>query len=243
MWITDFGLAKTDDEQGLTRTGDVVGTLRYLAPEAFNGATDKRSDIYALGLTIFEILALRPAFDESDRQHLIAQITRGVPLLSRVNPQVPTDLVAVVHKATDLEPHRRYASAGELAADLQRFLNDEPVKARRVTSAEQFWRWAQHNRSLAVSLAALGILLLSTGGGVGVAVALYMQNKASLRPAQATAEQQANESRVNLYYSHMQFARQAAETHRGVGTAPRDSRLLASLPPSCRTCAVGSGTS
>ncbi len=218
VWITDFGLAKSEeDDQGLTRTGDIVGTLRYLAPEAFNGNNDKRSDIYALGLTIYEMLALKPAFDESDRQRMIAQITRGVPLLTRVNPEAPADLVAIVHKATDLDPARRYATAGELAADLQRYLHDEPVKARRVTTIEQTWRWARQNRALALSLAALMILMAGAVLGSIAAVASYRRQNASALASQADAEQRAREARVNLYYSQMQLARQAAETHRGVG--------------------------
>src|SRR5205807_9462490 len=67
VWITDFGLAKAGDQQNLTPTGDVLGTLRYMPPEAFEGKTDARGDIYALGLTLFELLCLRPAFDEQDR--------------------------------------------------------------------------------------------------------------------------------------------------------------------------------
>ena len=75
VWVTDFGLAKADDQQNLTHTGDIVGTLRYMPPEAFDGQADARGDVYRLGLTLYELLALRPAFDETDRHRLIKQVT------------------------------------------------------------------------------------------------------------------------------------------------------------------------
>ena len=138
VWVTDFGLAKADDQQNLTHTGDILGTLRYMSPEAFDGKTDARSDIYALGLTLYELLALRPAFDERDRPKLIKQVTTvEAPLLGKLNPEVPRDLETIVHKAMDRDPPHRYQTAGELAADLQHFLDDEPITARRSSVAEQ----------------------------------------------------------------------------------------------------------
>ena len=75
VWVTDFGLAKANDQQNLTHTGDILGTLRYMPPEAFEGKTDARSDVYSLGLTLYEMLAFRPAFDEKERNRLIKQVT------------------------------------------------------------------------------------------------------------------------------------------------------------------------
>ena len=133
VWVTDFGLAKADDQQNLTHTGDILGTLRYMPPEAFEGKTDARSDVYSLGLTLYEMLAFRPAFDEKERNRLIKQVTRGrAGRLGKLNRHVPRDLETIVHKAIDKDPERRYASAGELAEDLQRFIEDEPIQARRV---------------------------------------------------------------------------------------------------------------
>ena len=77
VWVTDFGLAKADDQQNLTHTGDILGTLRYMPPEAFDGKADARGDIYSLGLTLYEMLAFRPAFDESERNQLIKQVDAG----------------------------------------------------------------------------------------------------------------------------------------------------------------------
>jgi serine/threonine protein kinase len=134
VWVTDFGLAKAADSEDLTHTGDVLGTLRYMPPEAFEGKSDARSarsDVYSLGVTLYELLALRPAFEEKDRNKLVKQVTTGEPpRLERLNREVPRDLVTIVHKAIDRDPRQRYASAGELAADLQRFAVDEPIRAR-----------------------------------------------------------------------------------------------------------------
>ena len=79
VWVTDFGLAKADDQENLTHTGDILGTLRYMPPEAFEGKTDARSDVYSLGLTLYEMLAFRPAFDEKERNRLIKQVTQEEP--------------------------------------------------------------------------------------------------------------------------------------------------------------------
>ena len=138
VWVTDFGLAKADDQQNLTHTGDILGTLRYMPPEAFEGKTDARSDVYSLGLTLYEMLAFRAAFDEKERNRLIKQVTDAEPdRLGKLNRQMPRDLQTIVHKAIDKDPAQRYASAGELAEDLQRFIDDEPIRARRVSAAER----------------------------------------------------------------------------------------------------------
>src|SRR5262249_37635124 len=100
VWVTDFGLAKAADSEDLTHTGDIVGTVRYLAPERFRGQADARGDVYALGLTLYELLTLRPAFDEADRNQLIAQVLHaGPPRPRQLCPDVPRDLETIVLKA------------------------------------------------------------------------------------------------------------------------------------------------
>jgi hypothetical protein len=119
VWVTDFGLAKAEGGENLTHTGDILGTLRYMPPEAFDGKADPRGDIYSLGLTLYELVALRPAFDERERNRLIKQVTTAAPeQLGRVRRGVPRDLDTIISKAFDRDPTRRYATAGELAADL-----------------------------------------------------------------------------------------------------------------------------
>jgi serine/threonine protein kinase len=176
VWVADFGLARAEQDEGLTHTGDIVGTLRYMPPEAFEGRTEKRSDLYSLGLTLYELLALRPAFEEKDRNQLIKRVTtEEPPRLDKLNPQVPRDLVTIIHKAIEREPSRRYATAQELAADLQRFLDDEPIRARRVGAAEHAWRWCRRHPGVATLTAALVLLRVNS---------IWMRmNSARARPA------------------------------------------------------------
>jgi serine/threonine protein kinase len=154
VWLTDFGLAKASGTPDLTGTGDLLGTFRYLAPERFRGRADARSDVYALGLTLFELIALRPAFDEPDQAGLMRRITSdGVPRLDGPSAHVPRDLATIVHKATAKEAADRYQTAGALADDLRRFLDDRSITARRVGWPEQAWRWGRRKPALAASLA------------------------------------------------------------------------------------------
>jgi serine/threonine protein kinase len=165
LWVTDFGLAKLSDSEDLTHSGDILGTLRYMAPERFRGQSDVRSDIYGLGLTLYELLALRPAFQETDRSRLIEMITGAeLPQLLKLDPAIPRDLATIVHKAIARDSSDRYPTAGELASDLARFLEDRPIKARRLSPVGVAWRWAKRNRAVA------GLLGLVTALVVGHSV-------------------------------------------------------------------------
>ena len=149
VWITDFGLAKADDD-GMSASGDILGTLRYMAPERFRGEGDARADIYALGLTLYELLTLRPAYESTDRLHLIERIKNEEPARPRsIDPQIPRDLETIVLKAIDKHPDHRYPTAAALAEDLRRFLADEPIKARQISTSERYWRWARRNPAVA----------------------------------------------------------------------------------------------
>jgi serine/threonine protein kinase len=168
VWVTDFGLAKAEGGSELTGTGDVVGTVRFMAPERFRGQADARSDVYGLGATLYELLTLRPAFDAPDRAALIARILHDEPApLRRLDRTIPRDLETVILKALAREPERRYATAADLARDLQRFLDDQPVLARRVRPWERLAKWVKRRpvvaallALLAVTLAALGVMML-----------------------------------------------------------------------------------
>lgn len=159
IWVTDFGLAKTDEQEHLTGIGDVVGTLRYLAPEAFHGRYDRRSDVYSLGLTLYELAALRPAFSDSNRARLVQVVAHELPpRLCAIAPDVPKDLETIIHKAIEREPERRYQTADEMSEDLRRFLDNEPVQARRVTVLRRTVQWCQRHPSLACLLTVLFVL-------------------------------------------------------------------------------------
>jgi serine/threonine protein kinase/Flp pilus assembly protein TadD len=173
LWITDFGLARVRGDLSLTRSGDLVGTLRYMSPEqalARRGVVDQRTDVYALGLTLYELLTLRPAFDGSDHSELLRQIAQDEPIpLRRVNSSIPRDLETIVMKAICKEPSGRYSTAQELADDLVRFRDDQPILARRPSILESTIRRARRHRQIVVT--ALTMLVLAVAGG-GVALGL-----------------------------------------------------------------------
>jgi serine/threonine protein kinase len=169
LWITDFGLAQFHADVGLTGTGDLLGTLRYMSPEQVAGrrtAVDHRTDVYSLGATLYEVLARRPLHDGADRATLLHQILNDEPQPPRsVDRSIPVELETIILKAVAKEPEERYATAGELVADLRRFLEDRPVLARRPSFREQAWKWARRHRSLVTSLVVallLSVAVLAT---------------------------------------------------------------------------------
>lgn len=160
IWVADFGLARRADLEGVTQTGEIVGTLRYMAPEQLRGAADARTDLYALGVTLYELLTLQPAVNAP--QLLSGQGQRGTIRRPRaVRPEIPADLETITLKACSPEPERRYQSAADLEADLRRFLEDRPIQARRVTPIERLWRWSRRNPLIATLSACTFLLLLT----------------------------------------------------------------------------------
>src|SRR5262249_54442900 len=138
VWITDFGLAKLEGSDGPTQTGDIIGPVRYVAPEGCEGFSDRRSDLYGLGMTLYELLTLRPAFESVTRLKLIEQVIHDPPPAPRKkDPRVPRDVETIVLKAIAKDPAERYATADAMAADLENFLADRPIVARRSGPAER----------------------------------------------------------------------------------------------------------
>jgi serine/threonine protein kinase len=163
LWVTDFGLAQVQSDARLTMTGDLVGTLRYMSPEqtlAKRVIIDHRTDIYSLGMTLYELLTLQPAFDGGDRQQLLRQIAFEEPLPPRrVNRAIPAELETIVLKAMEKRPQDRYATAQELADDLRHWCEDRPIKARRPSLWQVAARWARRHKPLVG--AATAVLLLA----------------------------------------------------------------------------------
>jgi WD40 repeat protein/serine/threonine protein kinase len=171
LWLTDFGLAKWAGHHDLTQSGDIVGTVRYMPPEAFEGTCGPACDIYGLGLTLYELLARRPAFDGVDRARLMWQVSQtSPPPLRGLDRTIPLDLATIVHKAIERRPADRYATAAAMAADLARFLEDRPILARRASAAERYWRWARRNPAIAVMGGILtAVLILATAASLAAA--------------------------------------------------------------------------
>jgi WD40 repeat protein/serine/threonine protein kinase len=230
LWVTDFGLAQVQGDGGLTLTGDLLGTLRYMSPEQALGrrvVTDGRTDVYSLGVTLYELLTLRPAVEGRDRAEILRRIAERAPVPPRrLNPAVPRDLETVVLKAIEKDPSCRYLTAADLAADLRRFLESRPVGARRIGLAERSARWAARNPWVA-GLAAALILLLATTAGVTSAMALRLQlathqaraeailvrrSLEAVSAASAASGAARGELRRRLYAAHLRLALEAWES-------------------------------
>jgi serine/threonine protein kinase/WD40 repeat protein/Tfp pilus assembly protein PilF len=174
VWVLDFGLAKSEAAGEQSASRDIVGTLRYMAPERFDGRSDRRSDVYGLGVTLYELLTLRPAFDDGQQSALIHQILHGAATSPRyIDRRIPRDLETIVLKAMAREPSARYASAHALGEDLRRFLENRTILARRSTSLERTSRWCRRNPLVAALLTSVVVLLAFIAGYYSVAATQY----------------------------------------------------------------------
>ena len=222
LWIADFGLARINQDPGLTRTGEILGTLRYASPEqalARPGVIDHRTDVYSLGATLYELLTLQPIFDGKDRNRLLAQIATDDPVSPRrLDPTISPELETIVLKACAKERDDRYLSARDLAEDLKRFLDDRPILARPPSPIERLLKLARRHKAVAVtSLVALGIMLVS------LSVANLLVNNAY--KSERLKADEANQQRLLAEKSFNQ-AREAVEQLVNIS-----EEQLANIPP------------
>lgn len=186
--ITDFGLAKKLDEVGQTQSGAIMGSPSYMAPEQAAGKTKKvgpSCDVYGLGVILYECLTGRPPFKAATTVDTLWQVVSRDAVSPRsLLPNLSVDLNTICMKCLHKDPTRRYASAGELADDLRRFLNGKPVVARPVGRVEKLWRWCGRNPALATSLAAAMFALFA-----GVIVSTYFGINATWKAQEARLAQ------------------------------------------------------
>ena len=168
IWVADFGLAFREDLEGQTQTGELLGTLRYMAPEQFVAKADSRSDIYSLGLTLFELLTLRPALEAPKRRVLDPTKYSQLEFTASERQVIPRDLQTIVLKASALEPENRYERAKDFQEDLERFLDDLPILARRESPIESAMRWIRRNPAIASLAASLFGLLVAIATILGL---------------------------------------------------------------------------
>jgi tetratricopeptide (TPR) repeat protein len=170
VWVTDFGLARFGADAGLTMSGDLLGTLRYMAPEqvlARHGLVDHRADVYALGCTLYELLSGRPMVAAKERAEILRKIAfEDPPALRKRDRAIPEELETVTLKALAKNPAERYATARELADDLRRWLEDKPINAKPPNLLQRSARqMRRHPKVVAATFAVL--LLAATGAMVG----------------------------------------------------------------------------
>jgi WD40 repeat protein/tRNA A-37 threonylcarbamoyl transferase component Bud32/tetratricopeptide (TPR) repeat protein len=198
--VGDFGLAKrVEADTGLTQSGAIVGTPSYMAPEqagSARGAVTTATDVYGLGALLYALLCGRPPFQGPTVLETLLQVRTCEPASPRaVNPQVVRDLETICLKCLRKEPERRYGSAEELAADMERYLAGEPIQGRPVGRTERTWRWCRRNPLAAALTAAVALSLLA-----GTVIASYFAVQADRRARdQAEARQQADDARAEAY--------------------------------------------
>jgi serine/threonine protein kinase/tetratricopeptide (TPR) repeat protein len=220
VWVADFGLARLQGNTGVTVTGDLLGTLRYMSPEqalAQRGVVDHRTDLYSLGATLYELLTLSPAFNGSDLQALVHQITSEEPVPpSRLNHHLPRDLETIVLKAMAKEPVNRYSTMQELSDDLRRFLADQPIKARRPSLAERALRWSRRHRSLVLSA---GLTLVLAVFCLAISTVLIYQALSS-----AASQSQARAIELKRAQANLDLANRALDLYLNTAESwfPRD---------------------
>jgi len=200
MWVTDVGLAKAMEENDVSRSGELVGTLRYMAPEQLRGVTDTRSDLYSLGLTLYELICFRPAFCGRSQSELIGQITRGSPATPRsINPSIPSDLEAIVLKAIAESPKNRYQTGEEFTMALQRFLGHHSLRTAPLVHVQNQrettcikWNWSSLTTavlSLSVAIIVGGIMyLMASSKRINASVSTNSGDEIRSTPTQSMAK-------------------------------------------------------
>ncbi len=201
VWLTDFGLVKNISNQSITKTGDIIGTPQYMAPESFEGTYDERSETYCLGLTLYEIATLRPAYENATTPELIRKITTSDPAPpKKLEPRIPRDLNRIIEKAVSREPDYRYQTAAELREDLRAFLDDRPISARKISLLENMWRWGRRNPAQAFTSFFVAFMLLTIATAATLALLKNQQLTAEIEQRLHSTDVQvrATKSALNL---------------------------------------------
>jgi tetratricopeptide (TPR) repeat protein len=211
--ITDFGLARPEAGGGITDSGAMVGTPLYMSPEqirARKGEIDRRTDIWSLGATLYEMVVGAPPFPGESTQEILQAILEVEPRAPRTfRPDLPADLEVVILKAMEKEPKRRYASALEMAQDLERFLEGEPIMARRTTIVARGWRRLKKHKTI-----------------VGLAAAIVVISLAMTWTMKRARDQQ----RARAYDNAIEMARNAFTEENNLGAAEKFEAALKERP-------------
>ena len=213
--ITDFGLAcLLDEEDGLSRTGQVLGTPGYMAPEQADGRRweiGPATDIHALGAILYECLTGRPPFKGASLHETLALVCEQAPVpVRRLRPDVPRDLETICLKCLHKAPAKRYASAAELADDLSRFQQGQPIRARPMSRLERGWRWCRRQPLLAALTAACCLLAASLLCGAGWYASQMAAAKSAVQTAAAAVDEAREVAATQEYFALLHANRERA---------------------------------
>jgi len=239
LWVADFGLALVKDGHNSSAGDALRGTLRYMSPEHASGRAtvgDPRTDVYSLGATLYELLTLRPVYEGEDRLDLLRRMAWEDPRPPRrVDSAIPADLETVVMKAIDRDPSQRYATAGEMADDLRRFLEHRPIKARPPGALGRAARWARRNRptvaaAAVAAFAALTALAVASAWShrmlarhnAALASALALAERKELLNRRYSGNSQVRMAQQELAAGHVEFVQEALERVRPAPGEPDD---------------------
>jgi WD40 repeat protein len=204
LWITDFGLARRQQDVALTHSGALVGTPRYMSPEQAEASRcpiDHRTDVYSLGVTLYELVTSRPPFSGKTPAEVVLQIIGREPIPPRrLDPAIPRDLETIILKAMAKQPRDRYQTAAELGDDLRRWLNLEPIKARRIGPAGRTIRWCRRNPRLALVSAAAAMIILALSSIYYVNASNARREAEAQRDNARTAVDQAKDTLARSLY-------------------------------------------
>jgi serine/threonine protein kinase/WD40 repeat protein len=216
--ITDFGLAKRirEADGARTRTGAILGTPSYMAPEQAEGRLGDigpTTDIYALGTILYESLTGRPPFRTDSTLETLLQVRTEEPVSPRrLQSRLPKDIETICLKCLQKEPRKRYQNALALAEDLQRFLEGEPIQARPVSRPERLWRWCRRKPTLAASLAFAFLLLLFISFGAPLAAVVLRQQRNEARQSAQRAQAAEQDAKDKLWHSYLEQAKAGSLT-------------------------------
>jgi serine/threonine protein kinase/WD40 repeat protein len=214
VWVTDFGLAKLEGGEEVSKSQDLVGTLRYMAPERFRGISSRAGDIYALGATLYELVTLRPAFNGSDQLRLIDQIVHEPPERPRlIDRHVPRDLETIVMRALANEPGDRFRTAHEMAEELRRFVEGLPIRSRDILFTERFWRWCKREPWLAGANVAAATTTIALAIGSTIAAKFYYDRQEDAAAYAKQLENSETKGRKELFEARVAQTRASRFSH------------------------------
>jgi WD40 repeat protein len=231
LWVSDFGLARMGGDPGLTMTGDLLGTIRYMSPEqalAQRVPIDHRTDVYSLGVTLYELLTLERAYPGRSREEVLRQIAFEEPRPPRrLNAAVPAELETIVLKAMAKSPEERYATAQELADDLRRFLEDKPIRAKRPSLRQRAAKWARRHKTV---VRAAGVVFVLAVVALAVSTVLIWEKNQELDQSLKREQQLHEQERRNAYYQRIALA----DREWSANNLTRVYQLLDACPPDLR---------